>query len=486
MKNNFLLGLLVVFVLVNLASTYWQSYQLPLDGDLIPVVLPAPQYSHVLHDPFGWSVLTEHKSYPATNRFFAHATMFLYWHKVPLLLQAVMDPISSLYATSALFTTLTVVLIVFALAAYIRLSGAGGKGAYSLWIAAALLIPMFQTYGFYEQMGIVNNAITYTSFYAFPTALLLVLLWPFYKAAHEQRPLRLRPLQVLLLVLLMVVIAFNGPIPVAIIAIVLAGIGCYWLWQKLGTSPRQLTLTLAPNNWLSGQGILLLVVLASLCLYSLYIGRNNSENAHSHTLSELYELLPKGIDQQLMLDWGLRLLLAVLAINLLLISFLIPASPERHRILRIMGLITLFILVYVALLPFGGYRPYRPLLVRNDSILPVLLGFIFAYGLSTYFLLFQLRGFIFGGYLVAVLLLSATFIYVDKTTGAPRNNGCEQWALDQMSQSTEPVVNLSNYCYVLTWGLITDPNESMQQVKMLRYWRVTKHTEQYFQYPPTP
>ncbi len=412
--------------------------------------------------------------------------MFYYWNKVPLLLQTVISPISSLYATSALFTTLTVALLIFTLAAYVRLSGAGEGGAYGFWIAAALLIPMFQTYGFYEQMGIINQAITYTSFYAFPTALLLVLLWPFYKAAHEQQPLRLRPFQALLLVLLMIVIAFNGPIPVAVIAIVLAGIACYWLWHKLRHSPRLLSLRLADNNWLSGQAILLLAILAGLCLYSLYIGRYNSENAHTHTLGELYELLPKGIDQELMLDWGLRMLLLVLAINVLLIFFLVPASPERRRILRIMGLITLFTVVYMLLLPFGGYRPYRPLLVRNDSILPVLLGFIFAYGLSTYFLLFQLRGVVFGGYLTAVLLLSATFIYVDKKTNIPPNNGCEQWALDQMAQSTEPLINVSNYCYVLAWGLMTNPDESRQHAKMLQYWRVTKHTERYYQYPPTP
>ncbi|RYU78422.1 hypothetical protein [Hymenobacter persicinus] len=471
MKRRYLLGLLIVFVVANLVSTFWQNYQLPLDGDLVAIVLPASWYEPVLHDPFGLAVLTKQAVYAGPNRFFAHATLGLYWKQMPHLLQVVMSPISSLYAASALFTTVTVALLLFTLAAYVQLSGLGTRARWGLWLAAALMVPLFHTEGFYEQIGISNRAITYTTFYAFPMALLL-LLWPFYEAAHRRQPLRVSPLRATLLVLLMVVIAFNGPIPVAVVAVVLLGIGLYWLSLHWGAAPRRLTLFPDPNGWLSGQAILLLAVLAGLCAYSLYIGRYNIENTHTHTLKELYALLPKGVYQQLTYDWGLPLLLFVVVVNSRLIHWFVPASDERQRILRILRWITVFAVLYTLLLPFGGYRSYRPYLVRNDSILPVLLGIIFAYGLTTYFLLFRLRGYARGIYLALILVLSGTFLYVDKFTAKAPDNGCERWSMDQMARSPEPIVHISDRCNVLTWDAKHDPNETELEVKMLQHWNV--------------
>jgi len=483
MNKRYWLGLLIVFVLVTLGAAYWQNYQVPLDGDLVLIVLPASWYAPVLHDPFGWSAVTKHTLYAGTNRFFAHATLSYYWKHMPLLLHAVASPISSLYMASALFTTVTQALLVFTLAAYVRLSGTGaqGKGAWGFWVAAALVVPLFQTYGFYEQMGVTNRAITYTTFYAFPMALLLLVLWPFYEAAHRQQPLRLHPLRALLIVLLMVVVAFNGPIPVAVVAVVLFGIGLYWLSRQWQATPRRLTLRPAPDSWLSGQAILLLIILGLLCVYSLYLGRFNAENTHDHGLRELYQLLAKGFVQQLTFDWGLPLLLFALLLNSLLMRGLTPATPERQRLLRIMRWVTLFAIIYTLLLPFGGYRPYRPYLIRNDSILPVLLGFIYAYGLSTYYLLFQLRGIRLGSYLTAVVLFGATYLYVDKVASVALTNDCERWALDQMSRSKEPVVRVSDYCTVVAWNSMHNPYDSELQTQMLRYWGITKNTQRYYQ-----
>src|SRR6476659_6145027 len=103
MNKRFWCALVMVLVAADLLFTYWQNYQLPLDGDLVPTVFPAPWYSQVLHDPFGWAVLTKNATYAATNRFFAHAGMGLYWKQVPRLLQHFTTPINSLYAASALF-----------------------------------------------------------------------------------------------------------------------------------------------------------------------------------------------------------------------------------------------------------------------------------------------------------------------------------------------------------------------------------------------
>jgi hypothetical protein len=473
--------LLLVFIVLDTALTFWQNYQFPLDGDLVGVVFPSEWHSKVLQDPFGWAVLTKNESYAGTNRFFAHSTMWVYWRQVPHLLQRIVTPIDSLYVASALFNTITQTLLVLLLAAYVRVGAGAPRGSWGYWLGVALLVPLFQTTGFYEQMGITNWAITYTSFYAFPTILLLLLLWPFYKAASQQYPLSVQWWQACLLVLLMVLIAFNGPLPIASVAVLLIGIGGYWLWKQARSTSRWPSAGTLAIGWLSGQAIGLLFVLAMLSAYSLYIGRNNAENTHTHTLAELYQLLPTGFWQELTMQWGLPALILLVIVNAQLIRHAVPTSLHSQRVLVILRWVSWFAVVFIMLLPFGGYRPYRPYLIRGDSIMPVLLGLFFAYGVSTYFLLFQLRGWTRNVYTAVLVCFLAFFIYNDTTLKLPSNNDCERWALDEMSRTPDAVVRVSPYCNILSWGLIYDPKDSELNAGMLHYWGITKVKKPYYQ-----
>ncbi|RPD46154.1 hypothetical protein DNI29_14195 [Hymenobacter sediminis] len=482
MNKRFLTSLLIVFVLLDTALTFWQSRQLPLDGDLVVIVFPAPWYTQVLQDPFGWAVLTKNAVYAGTNRFFAHAAMGVYWKQVPRLLQYVTTPIESLYLASALFNTLVQLLVLFALAAYVWLGGGRHQGRWGFWVAAALLTPLFQIDGFYQQMGVTNAAITYTFFYAFPCGLLLLLLWPFFRAAREGRPFQLPLVRLVLLALLMVVIAFNGPIATAAVAVLLLGIGLYWAWQqwrRVIVKPAESQVR--RSNWLSGQALVLLALLAGLSMYSLYIGRNNSENSHIHTLGELYKLLPTGVYLELKHAWGLPLLLGLILLNAQLIRRLLPVSVEREWSLRSLQFVGLFAVVFIVLLPFGGYRDYRPYLVRGDSILPVILGMMYAYGVSTYVLLFQLRNRARNVYAVVVALFLAVFVYADATPKLTYNNDCERWTLDQLARAPETEVRISPLCNLLSWGTITDPGQSELQGQMLQYWGITSRPKRYYQ-----
>jgi len=482
MHNRYLTGLLMLFVSLALAFAFWQNYRLPLDGDLVAVVLPASWYMPVLHDPFGWSVLTKNAVYGAPNRFFVHIVMLEYWHNVPRLLQHLVDPISSLYAASALFTTLTLAGLLFLLTRYIQTVSGETHG--NFWVIAALLAPFFQTAsGFYEQMGITDRSVTYTYFYALAMLLTLVLLWPFYRAAGRQQPLRLPWPRVLLLAALMVVVAFNGPIATATLAVLLLGIGGYWAWGQTRRGRLSLTRPAQGQEWLSGQALLLLGTLAGLCLYSLYIGRNNIENTHTYSLRQLYELLPIGAFRYLTYQLGVPLLLLALAANVLLLRWRVAPSPDRRRVLRALGYVGLFAGAYLLLLPLGGYRSYRPALLRNDTALPMLLGLLFSYGLSTSFLLARLRGRWRGSYAGAVCLLGAFFLYADARLNPGLTNDCERWSLDQLARAKEPVVELTNACYVLAWTPITDYYQSDIQGQMLYNWGVTPAKKLYFQKP---
>ncbi|HET9506199.1 MAG TPA: hypothetical protein VFO93_21850 [Hymenobacter sp.] len=463
-----------------MALTFWHNYNLPLDGDLAAIVLPAPWYAPVLHDPFGWAVLAKHETYAATNRFFAHAEMGLYWKVMPRLLQKVIDPISSLYLASALFTTLTQAGLLFLLAKYIELAVAAPRR--HIWLIMALLVPFFQTAtGGYEQMGITDRAATYTFFYAVAMLLVLVLLWPFYQAAQQQRPLRLPLWRSALLVALMVVVSFNGPVATATIAVWLLGIGVHWAWGQWQRWQASRQVSFLASSWLSGQALLLLGILAGLSLYSLYVGRYNVENSHTHTLPQLYKLLAEGSVKYLTYQAALPALLLLLLFNFGLIRLVAEPSPARQRVLATLGWIALFIVAYVALLPFGGYRSYRPYLLRNDSVLPAVLGIVFAYGLSAYFLLAQLRGIGQRSYLLLVCLVGGAFLVADASQPDESTNGCQRWSLDQLARAPEPVVELAPYCDVLSWGPIRNAPDSEFQAQLLEYWHITPTKKLYYQ-----
>jgi hypothetical protein len=483
MSQRFWNGLLALFVMADLAFTFWRNYRLPFDGDLAATVLPAPWYAQVLHDPFGWSVLTRHDVYSGPNRFFAHAAMGLYWKGVPRLLQLLFTPITSLYVANALFTTVVQAGLLLLLTTYIRLAN-GGQRTHG-WLVAALLMPMFQTAGgYYEQMGITDRATTYTFFYALAMLLVLLLLLPFFRAARQHQPLRLTALSVLLLLGLMVVVAFNGPAANATIAIVLLLIGSYWAW-KHGRYWQRPALATTPTSfspsWLSGQTVWLLGILAGLCLYSLYIGRNNVENTKVYTLPQLYSLLPLGVLRYFKSQAGLPLLLLLVLGNLLLARRTVTQSAGRQRLFTILSWAGLFALGYLLLLPLGGYRPYRPNLLRNDTALPIILVLVFAYGYSTYFLLSQLRGTGKRTYLVGVGLVSAFFLYADGSPNAAPTNDCERWSLDQLARSREPVTELVPDCSVLAWNALHEPWQSEIQAQMLLYWHVTPVKRLYYQ-----
>lgn len=481
MNKRYLTGVLLVFVLADLVFTYWQNYLLPLDGDMVAVTFPSPFYSQVLQDPFGWTVLTKNAVYAAPNRFFAHASVYYYWRYVPLLLHAVVDPISSMYAASALFTTVMQASFLLLLALYIRRASGEPRGWLGFGVAAALLAPLFQRHGYYQQLGLHDLSITYTFFYALPLVLVLVLLWPFFRAACQRQPLRLSWPAQLALVGLMVVIGFHGVIATAALAVVLFCIGLYWAWGQV-QAWRHPQAASAATQWLSGQAIGLLAVLALICLYSIYIGRNNIENTHDHTLGELFRLLPTGVYEYFLAQPALPMLTGLLVLNAQLLRRLPEAAPGRQRALQLLRWVGVYTIFYLLLLPFGGYRIYRPYLLRNDSIAPILVGLFFVYGVSSYVLLFQLRGRWHTVYLVVICLFSALLMGADaRLKLADNNSDCQRWALDQLARATEPIVELSTYCNVLTWLPFTEYHQSEIHAQMFYYWGITPREQLYYQ-----
>ncbi|GAB2946429.1 hypothetical protein GCM10027048_09260 [Hymenobacter coalescens] len=472
-------ALVLVFLLLDLGYSFWQHQQVALSGDLATIVLPDPVYQHVLTDPLGLRALRG-DIYAAPNRFFQHQTIRQYFLAVPLWLQQWLAPIDSLYAACALAKTLIQGLLIYLLGVYIS----GRRSVLSRgWLLAALLItPFFQANGWNSQIGIIDKSVVYSFCYALPMTLLLLFFWPYVRAATAGRRLRLAAPGWLALLALAVVLALNSPIVTGVVLVLCPGILLYCWWQRLQASSGP---TLLARGWaaLRAMPLALLVplgVFILLSLYSLYIGRLNAENfTHPMPLAERYARLPLGVFYQFKQKLGWPLLLTLVALNRWLLGRL-PDSPERRRLLLALRWIGVFAAVYMLLLPLGGYREYRPYILRRDTLLPVIIGVLYWYGASAYYLLRHLaaaplRRYALG--LGAVLLL---FTAVDLPSKR-ENRDCERAALEQLAAAPTDVVELSADCPILDWNTFGQPEQSAVNADMLYYWRVTPKPTRYYQ-----
>jgi hypothetical protein len=474
--------LFLLFLLLDTVYSFNQHLNVELDGDMAAIILPAKWYSHVLQDPFGLGVLLKDEVYAAPNRFFAHQLLSGYFKSVPLALQAFLSPIESVYMASALLKIAIQLLLTFLLAAYCNPAGEEGHWK-KLLLAAVLVVPLFHTSGYNVQMGILDKSITYTVFYALSMGLLLLFFLPFYRAAYTGQPLRLGLLPNVALAVLAVVLAFNGPLVPAVVAIICPAALLYsgWQqWQHHRALPAAGRLRAAVAG-ISRPQLFHFVFISLLCLYSLYIGLNNEESltGASISIAERYSRLPMGLFYQLTGKLGIPLLLLLVILNTVLLRRQ-AATPERRRLVTIVKWLGFFALIYLLLLPLGGYRVYRPDIIRRDTFLPVILGLVFAYGLTSLYLLRTLPRPQAGRYGFGIAVFVVFMTLADKPVKG--DNACEKASLRQLADSTEPIVRLENAeCKVMSWFPITDPAESDPNAQMLQYWGITKEKHLYYQ-----
>lgn len=480
--RRYLTGIFVLLVLLDLGYSGYQHYVMPIDGDLTAIIAPAPWYSQVLADPLGLSVLLKNETYSSPNRYFAHATMAVYFRYAPLLLQGFVAPVDSIYLACDLFKILLHLGLLYLLACYA--SGQQGISSFTFWLSAVLVAPLFQTYGFGDQMAVIDSSITYCFFYALPLALLLVWLWPFYAAARRSEAVRLSGGHTLGLLVLAAYLALHGPIVAGVVAILFPGVLLVWVMKQVLSATRQPWTQLLRGlaRQVPRPALLLGIWFGSLVLYSLYIGRNNSENlATPLPLTERYELLLLGIADLFKGKPGLWLLLAALLVNAVLLRWWVPATRDRYWLLTSLRWLGVFALLYIAVTPLGGFRPYRPHILRYDLIMPLTLAMMAAYAASSSYLLRQLRGGLRSGYIAGVVGLAGIYWLVDISDAMRDRYLCERRTLKELARATEPLVKLPPDCTVMAWGPINDAYYSDAGARMLFHWGVTDTIRHYYQ-----
>jgi len=462
--KNWLLAILVLFLVGDLGYSFVQHYYHSLDGDIAAIVVPAEWYQQVIDDPFGISVLKEGKEYASTNRHFANNSLRIYFRTVPNWLQTFIPPIKSVYFAAALIKIVIQFLLILVLSAYVSPSK-------KLWskegiVAAALITPLFQTEGFNSFMGIIDHSITYLFFYALPILGILIFFLPYFKKFYQNKFFKTWWLFPLLP--LAVYLSFHGPLNppviIMIVGLMILGLTVNTFFQK-GNKNVITTLKSLPYRH-----FILPICFALLCLYSFYIGTFNLEGKDMvKPLGERYLILLKALPYYFTNKIGLPLLIITIIINCIIL-FKNRENTAAKKLLIFFGWLVIFSVIYVLLLPLGGYRSYRPMIIRYDTFMPVTILLIYAFAASSLFLFKSMEGkgkFI---HLAFIILVLTIFTVADKPYLSRKD--CEHSAFASIATATEPVLKFENNCNIMSWLPLTYPDASITNVKLLKHWNI--------------
>jgi len=451
-------------IIAGLVYSFFQHYTAPLDGDLVGVVLPTTAYQRVLEAPFGFPAVINGERYAATNRYSIHQTMYLYFNSMPIVLQKMLDPVSSIYASAGLFKVLLQGFLLWLFSIYITTIL---KRKDQCLLAAVLLLPLFQHSIYNGYLGLISGSITYTFFYTFPLALLLWFFLPYFNILISQKKIlpTINLWLVPLILLGIVYLSFSGPL----IAPLILMIGPLLI----------INLLLKKSSFNIPIGMLFLFVL--LGLYSFYLGTFNLENAHEISIVERYKLLPYGLFYQLTNRPALPIFLMFIMGNLWWIKQN-QQNPIAKQILYLAKILLLFAIVYMLILPLGGYREYRPFILRMDTLMPVNFGLFILYGASTLFILNKIKGK--GRKIYLGILLVFSLIFLNANRSDFNENACERNALERIAIADENIVKLEESCEVLSWEIIRNPEKSHSNAQLFDRWNLTDTIKLYY-YAPT-
>jgi len=477
MTRKLIYSFFFLLLLTDLFYSFAQHLSQPLDGDLAWNIVPSKDVKPILESPLETAVFHREKPYSNPNRFFCHWTIKTYFETIPLVLQNFVKPIDSIYLSCAIAKIIFQLILILLLA--MAISGSVNLFKMDFIIAAVLVTPLFQTNGYRNYMGIIDSSPTYAFFYALPTALIILYFLPFiFQYYHHKRNLAVQLLIKLLWIPYALVISLSGPLNTGIaltfslFAFIFIIKSNFIQSKQHGIFKRLIdSIILIPKGYW-----FYLLPISIFSIYSLFIGQYNLNNTNI-PLPELYARLPEGIYYQFTQKLGFPLLFMILAININLISRN-HNTLEGRKILSIFKWIGLFAAVYILLLPLGGYRIYRPNVLRYDTIIPITLSLFIMFGISTLYLFKNLNSKHKTWYIP--LIVSTLLIFTISDKAEFDNNKCERTALKEISESNDKIVELKTDCSVMSWTKILKPEDSELNAQLLTTWRITNDKKLYY------
>jgi hypothetical protein len=133
--------------------------------------------------------------------------------------------------------------------------------------------------------------------------------------------------------------------------------------------------------------------------------------------------------------------------------------------------------LYILLLPLGGYRENRPNVLRYDTMMPIVVCLVFMFSASTLFLVKNLKRK--KKYWHLVLLAGVLLLFTINDEARFSKNQCERAALEEISKSDSSLVRLTCNCSVLSWNVKMKPEDSDLNARLLTMWNITKSDKRY-------
>ena len=457
-RNRIIISLFVILLIGDFTFSFFQYYQMPLYGDLEGGILPDKHVQQIIDDPFGFNAIKSGEKHVNPNRFFSHYIFMKYFQVMPKVFQHFLTPISSVYLSAALVKIIVQLLFVYLLALFI--SGYKTIRSPEFIKAAILIAPLFQVYGYWSRMGINDKSIAYTFFYAVPLVLLMLFFIPFFKSDFNKT-------NYFILLPLSIILPLSGPLIPGVILIVSSLLFLNSWIKSYQIKKRKLTdyLKSVPIHF-----YFILIPVSLWSLYSLYLGFFYDINYKSATipLFQRYSNLLPGIVSQLIHSLGFPLMLVAIGVNIFLIKK--NETLKGRLLIRTIKWIGIFSLLYILLLPLGGYRPYRPDIIRYDTIMPVTIALIYFFAASSYYLVNNLKEnrlkYLTGLTICLLIYSGADF------KGLGRNK-CERAALQKIANSNDRIVHLSDNCKVISWEIISDSKRSEAKAELIYFLGIT-------------
>jgi hypothetical protein len=165
-----------------------------------------------------------------------------------------------------------------------------------------------------------------------------------------------------------------------------------------------------------------------------------------------------------------------LLLGLLLVNSLILRKAQVDYSLSILRKMVPYfivgILLYLVLLPWGGYRSYRPEIVRRDTLLPVLISILLWVGWTSLLVVRILAARRRKGYIAALVTILLIFTLADGPNA--QLNQCERQGLRFLTKATESPATLPVDCPVLAWAPYEEASHSKWNAYFLYQLGITK------------
>lgn len=479
--KDILIVILLIFIIGDLIYSGFQYYHRPIGGDMPSIIIPKAGGidEGVFKDPLGINAIINGANYSNPNRFFAHYTTSKYYLYVPGFLQNFVSPITSVYLAVALANLLMQIIIIYFIAVY-------ATGTYKILdknflIAAALATTFFQTNGFWGQFGIVDPSVIYAFFYGLPLALTLMYFSPVFLKLHHGNSLKLNIVKTIFYIGFTILITLNGPLIPGVILVATSLVFLKHFIKSWKEKEFEFKLSTIWNSVFSlPKPVIFVLVFSSLMsLYSLYVSSMNSQNGFADvSLLDRFQRLPVGLWQLLSVKYGLPFLIVGIFLNIFII-YSTPNSISRKKVMSLGTWILAFVILYTLLLPFGGYRPWRPNIIRYDSEMPAILSLIFFYLVSALFIFKNAAGI---RKKIAIIFIAFFAIFLQLADKYEISHWqYEKESLEILATSTENPVFIDTECNIMNWNKVTDPAASEHNAELFHIWKITQEKKLYFQ-----